>query len=57
MDARPWSPLTWSHFKLLLRVEKETAREWYMREAVAFNWSVRALERGERYQAGKSEPV
>jgi len=37
--------LSWSHFKHLIRVENEAAREWYMNEAVKCNWSVRALER------------
>ena len=37
--------LTWSHYRSLMRVEKEEARIWYMKEAVDQNWSVRALER------------
>lgn len=37
--------LTWTHFRLLLRVEKPAAREWYMKEAAEQNWTVRALER------------
>ena len=37
--------LTWSHYQLLLRIENSAAREWYMNEAIAANWSVRALER------------
>jgi|WetSurMetagenome_2_1015567.scaffolds.fasta_scaffold00754_4 predicted nuclease of restriction endonuclease-like (RecB) superfamily len=40
-----WRFLTWSHFKLLLRVEKPEAREYYAKEAADQNWSVRALER------------
>jgi predicted nuclease of restriction endonuclease-like (RecB) superfamily len=43
--ATPWHLLTWSHFKLLLRVEKPEARDYYAREAAEQNWSVRALER------------
>ncbi|MCK9419182.1 MAG: PDDEXK nuclease domain-containing protein [Nitrospirae bacterium] len=43
--ATPWHLLTWSHFKLLLRVEKFEARDYYAREAAEQNWSVRALER------------
>lgn len=43
--AAPWHFLTWSHLKLLLRVEKPEARDYYAREAVEQNWSVRALER------------
>lgn len=37
--------LTWSHYRLLMRVENKDARNWYMNEAVDENWSVRALER------------
>lgn len=44
-SATPWHLLTWSHFKLLLRVEKAEARDYYAREAAEQNWSVRALER------------
>jgi predicted nuclease of restriction endonuclease-like (RecB) superfamily len=39
------SELSWTHYRLLTRVEKETARLWYMDEAVGQNWSSRALER------------
>ena len=37
--------LSWTHYRLLLRVEKAEAREWYMNEAAAENWSSRQLER------------
>ena len=37
--------LSWSHYTILLRVENENARVWYMEEAVKSHWSVRALER------------
>jgi predicted nuclease of restriction endonuclease-like (RecB) superfamily len=37
--------LTWTHYRLLIRVEKPDAREWYMKEAADQNWSTRALER------------
>ena len=40
-----WSELSWSHYKLLIRVEDEQARAWYMEESVKSHWSVRALER------------
>ena len=39
------SELSWSHFCLLMRVENLNAREFYIKEAVAQNWSVRALGR------------
>lgn len=37
--------LSWTHYRLLLRVENPDARDWYMNEAVAENWSSRQLER------------
>jgi len=37
--------LAWSHYRLLMRVEKPAARAWYLKEAADQNWSVRALER------------
>ena len=37
--------LSWTHYRTLLRVESETARQWYMNEAAVQNWSSRALER------------
>ena len=37
--------LTWSHYRLLMRLEDTTARDWYIHEASNENWSVRTLER------------
>ncbi|TRZ85216.1 DUF1016 domain-containing protein [bacterium] len=37
--------LSWTHYRLLLRIEKPEARAWYMNEAADQNWSTRALER------------
>lgn len=37
--------LSWTHYRLLTRVESEAARQWYMDEAAGQNWSSRALER------------
>lgn len=37
--------LSWTHYRTLLRVEDERARQWYMNEAAVQNWSTRALER------------
>lgn len=37
--------LTWSHFRVLLRVADEQARAWYLQEASAQQWSVRTLDR------------
>jgi hypothetical protein len=39
------SELSWTHYRLLTRVDKAEARQWYMHEAVGQNWSSRALER------------
>ncbi|MEA2602065.1 MAG: hypothetical protein QOF89_3057 [Acidobacteriota bacterium] len=39
------SELSWTHYRLLLRVEDPQVRQWYMREAAGQNWSSRALER------------
>lgn len=37
--------LSWTHYRLLIRVENPKAREWYLQEAMDQNWSARALER------------
>lgn len=37
--------LTWTHYRLLLKVENKKAREFYTNEAVEANWSTRQLER------------
>lgn len=37
--------LTWSHYKMLLRVKDKTARIWYMNEAAEQTWSTRQLDR------------
>ena len=37
--------MSWTHYRLLLRVDNPAARQWYMREAAEQNWSTRALER------------
>ncbi len=37
--------LSWSHYNVLARIENTNARSWYMTEANAQSWSVRALER------------
>lgn len=36
--------LTWTHYRTLIRVEKERARLYYMNEAALQNWSTRALD-------------
>ncbi len=37
--------LTWTHYKILIRVENPDARQWYMNEAAEQNWSTRQLSR------------
>lgn len=39
------SELSWTHYRLLTRIESEAARAWYAKEAAEQNWSSRALER------------
>ena len=39
------SELSWTHYKLLMRVDDPKARNWYMSEAADCNWSTRQLER------------
>lgn len=56
--------LSWSHYRMLLRVPDEDARYWYLREASEEMWSVRTLSRniGSQYyyrllQSPKKEKV
>ncbi|SDB27027.1 Predicted nuclease of restriction endonuclease-like (RecB) superfamily, DUF1016 family [Pseudomonas sp. NFACC23-1] len=55
--------LSWTHYRLLLRVENDNARHWYMNEAATQNWSTRALERQigtfyyERLLASRDRPA
>lgn len=37
--------LSWSHYRMLLRVKDEKARNWYMNEAADQTWSTRQLDR------------
>ena len=39
------SELSWTHYRLLLRVESEQARQFYKQECIDCNWSTRTLER------------
>ncbi len=39
------SELTWTHYRLLMRVENINARQFYEEECIKSNWSTRALER------------
>jgi predicted nuclease of restriction endonuclease-like (RecB) superfamily len=54
--------LSWTHYRLLMRVGNGTAREWYMNEAADQHWSTRQLDRQisvlyyERLLAGRNKP-
>lgn len=39
------SELSWTHYRMLMRVENENARQFYIAEAIKSNWSTRQLER------------
>jgi predicted nuclease of restriction endonuclease-like (RecB) superfamily len=39
------SELSWTHYRLLMRVDNESRREFYLRESVEFGWTSRQLER------------
>lgn len=58
------SELSWTHYRALIQVDNETARNWYIQECIEQSWSARALERQinklyyERLLASKNkEPV
>jgi len=34
--------LSWTHYRILLRIDNLQAREWYMAEAASQQWSIRA---------------
>lgn len=37
--------LSWTHYRLLLKVENDQARQFYIQESIDCNWSTRSLER------------
>ena len=37
--------LSWTHYRMLLKVVNEKARQYYMQEAISQNWSTRTLQR------------
>ena len=45
------SKLSWSHNRLIMRIENIHEREYYLREAIDENWSVRQLERNIKSQS------
>lgn len=40
-----WAQLSWSQYKLLLSVDNQDKREFYIAEKIKNNWTVRQLER------------
>lgn len=43
--ATPWRILSWSHYKRIMQVPSETARNWYIKEASEQMWSYATLNR------------
>jgi len=43
--STPWSELSWSHLKALMRLPDPEARRWYATEAATQAWGVAALDR------------
>jgi predicted nuclease of restriction endonuclease-like (RecB) superfamily len=39
------SELSWTHYRILLKIEREDAKTVYMQESIENNWSTRTLER------------
>lgn len=39
------SQLTWSYIRLIMRVENQTTRDYYINQTVEQQWSTRQLER------------
>lgn len=39
------SELSWTHYRSVMRVENEKARNFYLEEAIKSNWSTRQLDR------------
>lgn len=39
------SVLSWSHYRILMRISDKDQRDWYTEECAKSNWSVRQLER------------
>ncbi len=37
--------LSWTHYRILMRIKRDDAREFYLQESAVGNWSTRQLER------------
>ena len=44
-SSTPWSLLSWSHYRSIMRVFSSEAREYYIKETALNNWDVRTLDR------------
>lgn len=40
-----WRILTWSHYKLIMRVTQKEVRDWYCTESANLDWDTRTLDR------------
>lgn len=40
-----WNQLSWSHNRLIMNIDNEAKRNFYLEETIKSNWSVRQLER------------
>ena len=40
-----WNQLSWSHNRLIMNIDNEAKRNFYLKETIKSNWSVRQLER------------
>jgi predicted nuclease of restriction endonuclease-like (RecB) superfamily len=45
VSSKSTSILSWTHYRALLQVQDDKAREWYAKEASEQTWSVRTLQR------------
>jgi len=45
LEFPAWRELRWSHYKVLMRVKDQAARDWYANEAINQGWTVAALDR------------
>lgn len=43
--STPWRILTWSHYKRIMHIPNEDARNWYLKEASEQMWSYATLNR------------
>ena len=44
-SATSWHQLSWSHYKLLIKIEDDKKRKFYFEESLKSSWNVKQLER------------